>query len=122
MAMRVLFSRFSLGLVTVWVLNNILLSPAFAQSGGYRTGHMGGWMMGNWGMGWFGMIVMLLFWVLVIAGIVFLIRWLVQGTGGRNRSGSNAGTGSQAMDILKERYAKGEISRDEFESMKKEIL
>ena len=78
--------------------------------------------MGDWGMGWFGMIFMLLFWILVIAGIVFLIRWLIQSTGSRNRSGSHAGEGSQAMDILKERYAKGEISRDEFESMKNEIL
>lgn len=49
-----------------------------------------------------------------------LIRWLVQNTGSRNRS--SGGTGSQAMDILKERFAKGEITRDEFESMKKEIL
>jgi putative membrane protein len=77
-------------------------------------------MMGDWGMGWFGMIFMLLFWVLVIAGIVFLVRWLVQGRGGRDRF--DAGTGSQAMEILKQRYARGEISKDEFESMKKEIL
>lgn len=98
----------------------MLLSPAFAQSGGYRNWHMGQGMMGNWGMGWFGMIIMLLFWVLVIAGIVVLIRWLVHSTGSRNRS--NVGTGSQAMDILKERFAKGEIGRDKFESMKKEIL
>lgn len=81
---------------------------------------MWGWMMGDWGMGWFGMIFMLLFWVLVIAGIVFLIRSLVQSKGGRDRS--DVGTGSQAMDILKQRYARGEISKDEFESMKKEIL
>lgn len=71
-------------------------------------------------MGWFGMIMMLLFWVLVIAGIVVLIRWLVQNTGSRSRS--NVDTSSQAMDILKERFAKGEISRDVFESMKKDIL
>jgi len=109
-----------IGLLAIWGLNNILLSPAFAQSGGYRTWHMGRWMMGDWGMGWFGMIFMLLFWVLVIVGIVFLIRWLVQNTGGRGSSG--VGTGSQAMEILKERYAKGEITHDEFESMKKEIL
>ncbi|SHH99953.1 SHOCT domain-containing protein [Desulfofustis glycolicus] len=120
MVMRILFSRLSLGVVTIWFLNNILLSPAFAQSGGYRTGHMWGGMMGDWGMGWFGMIFMLLFWVLVIAGIVFLVRWLVQGRGGRDRF--DAGTGSQAMEILKQRYARGEISKDEFESMKKEIL
>ena len=109
-----------LGLLAIWGLNNILLRPAFAQSGGYRNWHMGRWMMGDWGMGWFGMIFMLLFWVLVIVGIVFLIRWLVQNTGGRSSSG--VGTSSQAMDILKERYAKGEITHDEFESMKKEIL
>jgi putative membrane protein len=108
------------GLVTIWGLNSILLSPALAQSGGYRNWHMGRWMMGDWGMGWFGMILMILFWVLVIAGIVSLVRWLFQNTG--TRSYSVASTGSQAMDILKERYAKGEITHDEFESMKREIL
>lgn len=109
-----------IGFVVMVGLNNILLSPAFAQYGGYRNWHMGRWMMGDWGMGWFGMIFMLFFWVLIIVGIVFLIRWLVQNTGSRSRS--NVGTGSQATEILKERYAKGEITRDEFEFMKKEIL
>ena len=119
MMSRNFFNRFSLGLLTIWSLNTVLLSPALAQPGGYGNGHMGRWMMGDWGMGWFGMIFMLLFWVLVIVGIVFLIRWLVQSTG--SRSSSDARTGSQAMDILKERYAKGEINKAEFESMKKEI-
>lgn len=114
------FNRFSLGLITMWGLSPVLLPPAFAQPGGYGSGHMGRWMMGDWGMGWFGMIFMLLFWALIIAGIVFLIRWLVQSTGSRGSSGAD--TGSQAMDILKERYARGEISQDEYESMKKEIL
>jgi putative membrane protein len=70
-------------------------------------------------MGGFGMIFMIIFWGLIIVGLVSLIRWLTQTRGNRNHhSGS---TGSQAMDILKERYASGEIARDEFESMKKEI-
>lgn len=120
MIIKNFYNRLLLALLTIWGLNNILLSPAFAQSGGYRNWHMGRWMMGDWGMGWFGMIVMLLFWVLVIAGIVVLVRWLIQKTDSMNRS--SVGTGSQAMDILKERFAKGEITRDEFESMKKEIL
>ena len=120
MKRRNFISRFSSGLITIWSLNTVLISPAFAQPGGYGNWHMGRWMMGDWGMGWFGMIFMLLFWVLIITGIVFLIRWLIQSTGSRSSSG--AGRGSQAMDILKERYAKGEISQDEFESMKKEIL
>jgi putative membrane protein len=120
MIIKYIYNRVLLGLLTIWGLSNIVLSPAFAQSGGYRNWHMGRWMMGDWGMGWFGMIMMLLFWVLVIAGIVVLIRWLIQSTGSKNSS--NVGTASQAMEILKERFAKGEITRDEFESMKKEIL
>jgi len=94
-------------------------SPAFAQSGMYGNGHMGRWMNG-WGMGGSGMIFMLLFWGVIIAGIVFLFRWITQNKG--NKGDSNVNTDSQAMDILKERYARGEITRDEFESMKKEIL
>ena len=120
MIIKYVYNKVLMGLLAIWSLNNFMLSPAFAQSGGYRNWHMGRWMMGDWGMGWFGMIFMLLFWVLVIVGIVFLIRWLVQNTGSRGSSG--VGTSSQAMNILKERYAKGEITHDEFESMKKEIL
>ena len=35
-----------------------------------------------WGMGWFGMIFMIVFRVIVIVGLVFLIRWLIQTTKG----------------------------------------
>ena len=71
-------------------------------------------------MGWFGMIFMMFFWGLIIVGLVLLIRWLIQNTSSKAHSGVN--TGSKAMDILKGRYARGEINRDEFESMKKDIL
>ena len=106
--------------LTMLILSNIYLSPALAQSGRYSNWHMGRWMMGNWGMGWFGMIFMVLFWGLIIVGLVFLIRWLIQATGGRRHSGVSMS--SSAMNILKERYARGEINRDEFESMKKDLL
>jgi len=71
-----------------------------------------GWGAGNM-MGWFGGgIVMIVFWALFIA----LIVWVVREIGDKNsRSSSNA------LDILKERYAKGEISKEEFESKKKDI-
>jgi putative membrane protein len=77
-------------------------------------------MMGDWGMGWFGMIVVLSFWVIVVAGTVYFIRWLVQKTDSRGHSGG--GPDSQAIEILKERYARGEITREEFASMKSDLL
>jgi putative membrane protein len=70
--------------------------------------------MGGYGMGWFGGIFMVLFWIAVIIGIVFLIRWLVQST--------RSGAGESALDILKRRYASGEIDRKEFEQKKKDLL
>jgi len=91
----------------------------FAQWGGYRDGHMGPGMMGGWGMGWFGMIFMLLFWVLVIIGLIFLIKWLIQNT--RKGTGTSNG-GSRALEILKERYARGEINKQEFEEKKRDLM
>lgn len=70
---------------------------------------------GGMGWGWIGlgMVHMLLFWVLVILGIVALLRWLGSGSG-RNSS-------SRPLDILKERYARGELNREQYEQMKREL-
>ena len=87
--------------------------------GGYEGWHMIPGMMGGWGMGWFGMIFMLVFWVLVILGLIFLIKWLIQNT--RKDAGTSNG-GSKALDILKERYARGEIEKEEFEEKKKALM
>lgn len=62
------------------------------------------------GMGmWFGGFFMFLFWVIII----FLLLSILKKSG--------KGEKETAEDILKKRYARGEISRDEFELMKKEI-
>ena len=67
-------------------------------------------------MGWFGGgIMMVAFWVLIIA----LIIWMMREVGGKN---SNARPNSNALDILKERYAKGEIDKKEFEEKKKDLI
>jgi putative membrane protein len=69
-------------------------------------------MMG-WGWIGLGLVHMLLFWVLVILGIVALVRWLTGGAG--------PGAGGRALEILKERYAKGELTREQYEQMRKEL-
>ena len=73
--------------------------------------------MGDYGWGWSGMgLGMLLFWGILIAAIVLLLKY----TWG---SGAGAGRDQQksALDILKERYARGEIGREEFEQKKSDI-
>lgn len=71
-------------------------------------------MMGHWGWGMgFSWILMILFWGLVIAGIVALIRWFSE------RSGSR---GKTALEVLQERYARGEIQKEEFEQKKRDLL
>jgi putative membrane protein len=80
---------------------------------------MGPGMM-NWGhgMGWFWPIIMMTFWIAVIVGIIFLIRWVVL-SANKDRGLKHDET---ALDILKKRYAKGEINKEEFEEKKKELL
>ena len=79
-------------------------------------------MMEPWGMGGFGglmMIPMIVFWGLVIWALV----WLVRGAGGSGMSHSeNTGHHDSAMDILKSRYARGEINKQEYEDKKKDLV
>lgn len=71
-------------------------------------------MWGLWGIWGFGMaLFMVLFWALVIVGIVVGIRWLV-------RQGRPEGPDS-ALEILRQRYARGEIDREEFEAKRKDL-
>ncbi|OGZ76589.1 MAG: hypothetical protein A3G45_01750 [Candidatus Staskawiczbacteria bacterium RIFCSPLOWO2_12_FULL_37_15] len=75
-------------------------------------------MMGfGYGYGWIGAIFMIVFWVLVILAIVSFVSWLV-----RQSKGTTNDNGNQAMDILKERYAKGEINKEEFKAKKKDLV
>lgn len=77
-------------------------------------GHMGGFGFG------LGLIFMLLFWALVIGAVVALARG-ASGRGCWHNRDEHMPKGRTAVDILKERYAKGEISKDDFEKMKKDV-
>jgi putative membrane protein len=91
--------------------------------GGSGSCIFGSWMTGGWGGGWFGMIFMILFWILIVAGAVALIRWIVRGTGGTSKLNTGGWQpGPNALAILENRYARGEIDRDEFEAKKQDIL
>ena len=67
-------------------------------------GNFSGMGFGGFGLGW---LFMILFWSLVIIGIVYIIKQVIVG----NKTSFKQETAEQ---ILKQRYASGEISRDEF--------
>ncbi len=71
-------------------------------------------MWGNQGfMGGF----MWIFWIAIIVGIIFLVKWIVM----QNRPGGQQREESP-LEILKKRYARGEIDKEEFEQKKKDLL
>ena len=92
---------------------------AWGQPGGHGPGCSGDWMMGGRAVGGMGMIFMFLIWALLIAGFVLLIKWVLQTTGSKGQR--DAGPGDNAVEILKARYARGEIDRDAFETMKQDM-
>ena len=77
----------------------------FGMMGGSSYGMMGG---GYWILG-------LIFWILVIIGLALLIKYLLEGSRGKRGEES-------ALEILKKKYARGEISKEEFEEKKKDLL
>ncbi len=58
---------------------------------------------------------MILFWIAVIVAIVYLVKYLSRTSAGRH------GLGETPIDILKKRYARGEITKDEFDRMKQDL-
>lgn len=72
-------------------------------------GHMWGWGVGWW---WLLMpIGMIIFWGGVIALIVWAIRQFTEGRGG----------GDNAVEIARSRYARGDISREEFDQIRRDL-
>ena len=64
-------------------------------------------------LGWLGPVLMIGFWVLVAVALVFAIRYFLKRSKGIS--------GNSAVDILRERYARSEISKEEFEEKLKAL-
>ncbi len=70
------------------------------------------WVSGGWWMG-FGVIFMILFWGAIIALIVWAVKKFTSGTDSNRKN--------DPLEIAKARYARGEITKEEFEEIKKNL-
>ncbi len=91
-------------------------------SGG--QGYYGGGMMGGLGWGWGMGIGMILFWGLVIWGIVALAGGIGRHDGFMGCCGHDdrSGHSDSALDVLKRRYARGELDKQEYEDKKRDLV
>ena len=107
-------------LVAGALLAAVVLVPSWALAQGQPAGERYGYgpsMMG-WGGGYgmfFGPLFMILTLIVVIAAIVLLVQWL----SGGSWQGAQKPTGPAPLDILKARFARGEIDQKEFEDRRK---
>lgn len=74
------------------------------------------WGYGGWWMV-IGMILMVIFW----GGFIWLVVWGIRKATHHNYTAGNGMGGRTPLDIAKERYAKGEITREQFEEIKKNL-
>lgn len=100
---------FGLILLTVW--GGGMMGPGMMGWSGWGSGGMG---LGAWsGTG------MMLFSVVLLVGLVGLVVWLFRG--GSPAAAGPTGSVSRAEDILKERFARGELTREQYEQMRQDL-
>ena len=73
------------------------------------------------GFGFVGLLVMLVFWGGLILGAVWLVKAIFQNSDQR-RSGPESAPIGNTREILDQRYARGEISRNEYERMREDLI
>ncbi|MDE2399050.1 MAG: SHOCT domain-containing protein [Burkholderiales bacterium] len=77
----------------------------------WNFGGVGAWCMG------LGLVAMILFWALIVLAVAALVRWLSRGA----LSGRDATRGRTPLQIVQERYARGELDREEYEQKVKDL-
>jgi putative membrane protein len=104
-------------LVQIFAALPLLPGPAWAQASSDAERYGWGPHMMGWGGGWYGMIFgplfMILFLAVLVAVVVLLVRWL----GGYPPH--QLPPARTPLDILKERFARGEIDKAEFEDRRR---
>ncbi len=102
------------------MMNNVNFADVGVERGGGNFMNMMNGF-GSSGMGYgLGWIIPLIFWALIIFGIVLLVRYLVGNKFSQAQNNPMANEKS-SLEILKQRYAKGEIEKEEFDSKKKDL-
>ena len=86
-----------------------------------RPGEMGPWEMMPWYGMFLGPLMMILFIALVVVIVVLIVRWLGGPAMGHDGAARHRPAGGQrdAVDILRERFARGEIDEEEFHRRKR---
>ncbi|MDA1089575.1 MAG: SHOCT domain-containing protein [Proteobacteria bacterium] len=103
------FSRILTASVVALASVPVLAQRAYADS--FGMSHYG-W---GWGHMMFGSLMMVVFWGLVILLVVLVVRRI----GGDSSEGTPAASKNPALEILQERFARGDIEKDEFENRKR---
>ncbi len=98
----------------IWFLNNYQHYFGYGNGGWVMPHHM---MMGGGGRG----IIMILFWVAVLTALGLLLSGMITRSSSSEDTVRNDSVDFNALEILKRRYASGEISKLEYESMKQDL-
>lgn len=112
---RVLFSIFAAASAALTLAPGSVLAqaPGDAERYAYGPGMM--WWGGGWWSMIFGPLFMILMLAVLISAVVLLVRWL----GGPWQGSGSPPPGRTPFDILKERFARGEIDKQEFEERRR---
>lgn len=84
-------------------------------------------MHGYWfgPMGWIGMIIGLVFWVLILGGLIWLVVWAVRrsgsGSAGSHLTSTQPPVLQSPKDIAQMRYARGEITREQYQQLLEDL-
>jgi putative membrane protein len=95
------------------IANAVHKTSSLMAQGGFYEWHWEMHPIWWWGWGMGMMAMMVLFWVIFLVGLVAAIRWLL--------SKRTEAKTDPALQILRERYARGEINKEEFEIRKKDL-